>query len=335
MLPLVLPPVVMGYLLLITFGTRAPIGGWLYETFGIRFIFSWTGAGAGGGDRDPFRSRVRAIRLAIEASDRGLEAAARTLGAGRLDVFFSVTLPLMLPGIVAGAITAFAASLGEFGAIITFVSNVPGETRTLPLAIYTAIQTPGGDALAARLAGLSIALALTGLVLSEVAARRVRRITGLGLAATGRPLSLSVEVTVVQGGAKFHFAFEAPAGGLTALAGPSGAGKTTAIDLIAGMRRPSKGRNRAGRPRVLRQRKSHRPAAGAQAGRLRLSGRQAVPASEGPRQPALRLAPARAGAEDRGDAGGRPAGPRRPARSPAVDPVGGRAPAAWRWDARC
>jgi len=186
LLPLVLPPVVMGYLLLITFGTRAPIGGWLYETFGIRFIFSWTGAALAAAIVT-FPFSVRAIRLAIEASDRGLEAAARTLGAGRLDVFFSVTLPLMLPGIVAGAITAFAASLGEFGAIITFVSNVPGETRTLPLAIYTAIQTPGGDALAARLAGLSIALALTGLVLSEVAARRVRRITGLGLAATGRP----------------------------------------------------------------------------------------------------------------------------------------------------
>jgi molybdate transport system permease protein len=176
-LPLVLPPVVMGYLLLIALGTRAPLGAWLYETFGIRFVFSWTGAAlAAGVVTFPFA--VRAIRLAIEATDQGLEAAARTLGAGRIDVFFSITLPLMLPGIVAGAITAFAASLGEFGAIITFVSNIPGETRTLPLAIYSAIQTPGGEAVAARLAGLSIALALAGLILSEVAARRVRRLIG-------------------------------------------------------------------------------------------------------------------------------------------------------------
>jgi molybdate transport system permease protein len=176
-LPLVLPPVVMGYLLLIAFGTRAPLGAWLYETFGIRFVFSWTGAALAAGIVT-FPFAVRAIRLAIEATDQGLEAAARTLGAGRLDVFFSITLPLMLPGIVAGAITAFAASLGEFGAIITFVSNIPGETRTLPLAIYSAIQTPGGEAVAARLAGLSIALALAGLILAEVAARRVRRLVG-------------------------------------------------------------------------------------------------------------------------------------------------------------
>lgn len=176
-LPLVLPPVVMGYLLLISFGTRGPIGGWLFETFGIRFVFSWTGAAlAAAVVTFPFQ--VRAIRLALEAVDRGLEQAAASLGASPVDRFLSITLPLMLPGIVAGAITAFAASLGEFGAIITFVSNVPGETRTLPLAIYTAIQSPGGETAAARLAALSIGLALAGLLLSEWAARRIRRHLG-------------------------------------------------------------------------------------------------------------------------------------------------------------
>lgn len=176
-LPLVLPPVVMGYLLLISLGTKAPVGAWLLETFGIRFVFSWTGAALAAAIVS-FPFQVRAIRLAIEAIDPGLDAAAETLGAGPVDRFFSITLPLALPGIIAGAITAFAASLGEFGAIITFVSNIPGETRTLPLAIYTAIQTPGGEAAAARLAALAIALALAGLLLSEAAARRVRRLAG-------------------------------------------------------------------------------------------------------------------------------------------------------------
>ncbi len=176
-LPLVLPPVVMGYLLLITLGTKAPLGAWLLDTFGIRFVFSWTGAAlAAAVVTFPFQ--VRAIRLAIEAIDPGLAHAAETLGAGPLDRFFSLTLPLALPGIVAGAITAFAAALGEFGAIITFVSNIPAETRTLPLAIYTAIQSPGGEVAAARLAGLSIALALAGLALAELAARRVRGMQG-------------------------------------------------------------------------------------------------------------------------------------------------------------
>jgi molybdate transport system permease protein len=172
-LPLVLPPVVMGYLLLITLGTRAPVGGWLYETFGIRFVFSWTGAALAAAIVT-FPFQVRAIRLALEAVDTGIETAAETLGAGPLDRFATITLPLALPGLVAGAITAFAASLGEFGAIITFVSNIPGETRTLPLAIYTAIQTPGGEAAAARLVMLSIGLALAGLLLSEIASRRIR-----------------------------------------------------------------------------------------------------------------------------------------------------------------
>lgn len=173
-LPLILPPVVMGYLLLIGFGTRAPLGAWLYETFDLRFVFSWTGAALASAIVS-FPFQVRAIRLSLENVDHGLYQAAETLGAGAIDRFFSLTLPLALPGIIAGAITAFAASLGEFGAIITFVSNVPGETRTLPLAIYTAIQTPGGELAAARLAALSIGLAFTGLLLSELALRRIRK----------------------------------------------------------------------------------------------------------------------------------------------------------------
>ncbi|KZB71694.1 molybdenum ABC transporter permease [Thalassospira sp. MCCC 1A01148] len=173
-LPLILPPVVMGYLLLIAMGTRAPLGAWLYETFDLRFVFSWTGAALASAIVS-FPFQVRAIRLSLENVNHGLYQAAETLGAGPIDRFFSLTLPLALPGIIAGAITAFAASLGEFGAIITFVSNIPGETRTLPLAIYTAIQTPGGELAAARLAALSIGLAFTGLLLSELALRRIRK----------------------------------------------------------------------------------------------------------------------------------------------------------------
>lgn len=177
-LPLVLPPVVMGYLLLISFGARAPLGAWLLDSFGIRLVFHWSGAALAAAIVT-FPFQVRAIRLSLEAIDTGLYAAAATLGAGPVDRFLTITLPLALPGILAGAITAFAASLGEFGAIITFVSNIPGETRTLPLAIYTAIQTPGGEQAAARLAAISIALALIGLTLSELAARRARRLVGL------------------------------------------------------------------------------------------------------------------------------------------------------------
>ncbi|MGQ0742494.1 MAG: molybdate ABC transporter permease subunit [Alphaproteobacteria bacterium] len=176
-LPLVLPPVALGYLLLIMLGTRAPIGSWLYETFGIRFVFSWTGAALASALLT-FPFQVRAIRLALELHGADLAQAAEMLGARGQDRLFSIHLPLAAPGIVAGAITAFAACLGEFGAIITFVSNIPGETRTLPLAIYTAMQTPGGEEAAARLAGLSILLALLGLILAEVAARRARMAIG-------------------------------------------------------------------------------------------------------------------------------------------------------------
>lgn len=176
-LPLVLPPVALGYLLLISLGTRAPLGAFLLAMFGIRFVFSWTGAALASAILT-FPFQVRAIRLSLEAQDRGLAEAAETLGAGALDRLINLHLPLAAPGILAGAITAFAACLGEFGAIITFVSNIPGETRTIPLAIYTAIQTPGGEAAAARLAGLSILLALLGLALAEAVARRARAAIG-------------------------------------------------------------------------------------------------------------------------------------------------------------
>ena len=176
-LPLVLPPVVVGYLLLILFGVRGPIGAPLQDWFGIRLVFTLAGASLASAVM-AFPLIVRAVRLSVEAIDPGLEQAARTLGAGALDRFLTVVLPLMLPGILSGGIVAFAASLGEFGAVITFASNVPGETQTLPLAIYSALQMPGGEAAAARLAGLSFTLALIGLVLSEMLARRVRR--GLG-----------------------------------------------------------------------------------------------------------------------------------------------------------
>ena len=171
--PLVLPPVAIGFLLLTVFGTRAGLGAWLLVHFGIRFVFSWTGAALASAIIT-FPFQVRSIRLALEGVDKGLNEAAETLGAGWWDRLFNITLPLALPGVLAGVITAFAASLGEFGAIITFVSNIPGETRTLPLAIYTALQAPGGEAEAARLSVISILLALLFMSLAEVAARRAR-----------------------------------------------------------------------------------------------------------------------------------------------------------------
>lgn len=176
-LPLVLPPVAVGYALLIVFGTRAPVGAWLRAHLGIQLAFTTAGAALATAVMS-FPLMVRAIRLSLENVDLGLEAAARTLGAGPLDRFFSVTLPLMLPGILAGAVTAFAAGLGEFGAVITFAANVPGVTRTLPLALYTAMQSPDGDAMALHLAGLSFLLGLLGLLAAELLVRRVRRYLG-------------------------------------------------------------------------------------------------------------------------------------------------------------
>lgn len=176
-LPLVLPPVVVGYLLLLLLGTRGPVGGWLDRQFGIQLVFTTMGAAVATAVMS-FPLMVRAMRIALENVDRGLEDAARTLGAGPWRRFATITLPLMLPGVLAGTVTAFAAGLGEFGAVITFVSNIPGETRTLPLALYTALQSPDGDATAARLAALSFSLGLAGLLASEVLARGLRRWLG-------------------------------------------------------------------------------------------------------------------------------------------------------------
>jgi len=170
-LPLVLPPVVTGYLLLISFGRKGPIGAFLSYHFGIVFSFRWTGAALACGVMG-FPLLVRPVRLALEAVDRRLEDAAATLGANPVLVFLTVTLPLALPGIVAGVLLCFARALGEFGATITFVSNIPGETQTISAAIYTFTQVPGGDAAAGRLVLVAIALALAALIASEWLARR-------------------------------------------------------------------------------------------------------------------------------------------------------------------
>ena len=176
-LPLVLPPVVPGYLLLILLGNQGILGKWLHQTLGITVAFTWVGAVIASAVM-ALPLMVRAVRLAVIQVDTGLEAAARTLGANSLRVFFSVTLPLSAPGIVTGLILAFSRSLGEFGATITFVGNIEGETRTLPLAIYTYTQMPGGDVPALRLVILSIALALAALFASELMERRALRLLG-------------------------------------------------------------------------------------------------------------------------------------------------------------
>jgi molybdate transport system permease protein len=173
-LPLILPPVVTGYLLLITFGRRGPAGAFLEQHFGIVFSFRWTGAALACGVMG-FPLMVRAIRLSIEAVDRKMEAAAGTLGANPAWVFATITLPLILPGLIAGAILSFAKAMGEFGATITFVSNIPNETQTLPSAIYTFTQVPGGDEGALRLTLISIVISMAALVASEVLARRIGR----------------------------------------------------------------------------------------------------------------------------------------------------------------
>jgi len=172
-LPLVLPPVVVGYFLLLGFGSQGALGAVLERCCGLVFAFRWTGAALACAVMG-FPLMVRAVRLSLEAIDPGLEAAARTLGAGPFAVFFSITLPLAAPGLVTGALLSFARSLGEFGATITFVSNIPGETRTLPLAIYNYTQVPGGDAQALRLSLMAVALSIAALFLSEVLARRAR-----------------------------------------------------------------------------------------------------------------------------------------------------------------
>ena len=178
-LPLILPPVVTGYVLLLLFGRNGPLGRFLADSLGIVFAFRWTGAALASAVMG-FPLMVRAIRLSVEAVDRKLEDAAGTLGAGPTWVFLTVTLPLVLPGIIAGAILGFARSMGEFGATITFVSNIPGETQTLPTAIYVLTQVPGGDAAALRLTVVSVLLSTAALFASEFASRRVaRRVAGL------------------------------------------------------------------------------------------------------------------------------------------------------------
>ncbi|MCH4543090.1 molybdate ABC transporter permease subunit [Ochrobactrum sp. POC9] len=171
-MPLVLPPVVTGYLLLVLFGARGAFGAPLQEWFGVSFAFRWTGAALAAGVM-AFPLLVRPIRLSIEGLDRGLEEAARTLGANRFTAFFTVILPPLLPGVLAGAVLGFAKALGEFGATITFVSNIPGETQTLSLAIYALMQTPSGDAEAFRLIAISAAISIAAVVLSEWLQRRL------------------------------------------------------------------------------------------------------------------------------------------------------------------
>ena len=177
-LPLVLPPIVVGYLLLVLLGLRGPLGRPLFDAFGLRLAFTMKAVVIATAVMI-LPVMARAVRLSLDTMDRGLEAAARTLGASRADVFLSVTLPLVMPGLVAAAALGFTAALGEFGAVIIFAANIEGETRTLPLAIYTALQAPGGEASAARLAALSIALALIGLAASEWLNARLRHRQGL------------------------------------------------------------------------------------------------------------------------------------------------------------
>ncbi len=235
LLPLILPPVVTGYLLLILFGRKGPIGAFLADTFGIVFSFRWTGAALACGVMG-FPLLVRAIRLSIEAVDTRLEEAAGTLGANRAWVFVTITLPLMLPGIIAGMILCFAKAMGEFGATITFVSNIPGETQTLPSAIYTFTQVPGGDAGAMRLTLVSIAISMLAL---------------LGLRGDGAPrqpaarrrMTLGLDIRHRLGSFQLDARFET-GGGLVALFGRSGAGKTSLVNIIAGLIRPDEGRVR-------------------------------------------------------------------------------------------
>jgi molybdate transport system permease protein len=177
-LPLVLPPVVVGYGLLVLLGRKGIVGAWLYDALGITFAFNWKGAALASAVM-ALPLMVRAIRLSLEAVDRGLEAAAATLGASRAAIFFAVTLPLAAPGVLTGAMLGFARSLGEFGATVTFVSSIPGETRTLPIAIYGLTQVPGGEAAAGRLCLIAVALSLIALIASEFLARRLgRRLQG-------------------------------------------------------------------------------------------------------------------------------------------------------------
>ena len=232
-LPLVLPPVVTGYLLLLTFGRRGLVGAWLADHLGIVFAFRWTGAALACGVMS-FPLLVRPIRLSIEAVDRRLEQAAGTLGAAPWRVFATVTLPLALPGVLAGMVLGFAKAIGEFGATITFVSNIPGETQTISSAIYSLIQTPDGDTAALRLVVVSIVIAMA-------------RADRLGMVRAPRDAAPAWELTMLRvdvvkqlGEFSLEAAFTSE-GRVTGLFGASGAGKTSLINMIAGLLRPDRG----------------------------------------------------------------------------------------------
>jgi len=182
-LPLVLPPVVIGYMLLVVMGRKGWLGSWLYDQFGLVFAFNWKGAALASAVV-ALPLMVRAIRLSLESVDERLEQAARTLGASPLKVFFTITLPLTLPGIITGVMLAFARSLGEFGATISFVSNIPGETQTLPLAMFNFIETPGAEIDAARLCAISVIVALLSLFASEWLSRKMQKWVGVGKGTT-------------------------------------------------------------------------------------------------------------------------------------------------------
>ena len=232
-LPLVLPPVVTGYLLLLTFGRRGLVGAWLADHLGIVFAFRWTGAALACGVMS-FPLLVRPIRLSIEAVDRRLEQAAATLGAAPWRVFLTVTLPLALPGVLAGMVLGFAKAIGEFGATITFVSNIPGETQTISSAIYSLIQTPDGDTAALRLVLVSIFIATAALIASECV-RTTRH------PAPARKLTmLRVDVVKKLGEFTLEASFTSE-GRVTGLFGASGAGKTSLINMIAGLVKPDRG----------------------------------------------------------------------------------------------
>ena len=230
LLPLVLPPVVVGWLLLLLFGLHGPVGAWLWSWFGVRLVFTRSGAVLACAVMI-FPLMVRAIRLSLEAVDPGLEQAARTLGAGALDRFCTITLPLAGPGVLTGAVIGFAASLGEFGAVITFAANIPGQTQTLPLAIYTALQAPGGENAAARLSLVSVG---TG-----AGVPGCRGAAWAGSAAAHRAMTLAVRFRHDYPGVSLDIDFEAPVPGTTVLFGRSGAGKSTIISVVAGLFRPA------------------------------------------------------------------------------------------------
>ncbi len=274
-----MPPVVTGYLLLLTFGRRGSLGAPLAEYLGIVFSFRWTGAALACAVM-AFPLLVRAMRLSFEAVDRRLEEAAGTLGASRLWVFATVTLPLAVPGVLAGMVLAYAKALGEFGATITFVSNIPGETQTLPSAIYTFTQVPGGEAGALRLTLVSIALLVRG-------ADRLGAARAAGGPPGARRLMLEVDIERPLGAFTLQAGF-ATAAGVTALFGRSGAGKTSIVNAVAGLLRPRRGRIVLDGEPLFDTAARHRRAAPSPADRLRVPGAAPVPASHRAPQPALR-----------------------------------------------